>query len=133
MWNWYSYQIDIQRRQLADWNCFYWKPIYGIYDVYVDNFFFLCQGKPLERGNPILNMRNQTFSRLCEIGYLGLYFGISHVSDHLFDPKMAKSDPKWVKLVLISIRTKTIIFGHYWSIPVGFKTGKSVSPSLETT
>ena len=58
------------------------------------HFRHAVQGKPLERGNPILNMRNQTFSRLCEIGYLGLYFGISHVSDHKVGPKMGKFDPK---------------------------------------
>ena len=70
------------------------SPYMGFTTYTSTTFFFLCQGKPLERGNPILNMRNQTFSRLCEIGYLGLYFGISHVSDHKVGPKMGKFDPK---------------------------------------
>ena len=45
-------------------------------------------------GNPIRNMKNQTFLRFCEYWCLELYFSNSHVSDQTSDPKMAKFDPK---------------------------------------
>ena len=70
------------------------SPCMGFTTYTSTTFFFLCQGKPLERGNPIRNMKNQTLLRLCEFGCLELYFSNSHVSDQQSDPKMAKLDPK---------------------------------------
>ena len=70
------------------------SPCMGFTTYTSTTFFFLCQGKRLERGNPIRNMKNQTFLRLCEFGCLELYLSNSHVSDQKSDPKMAKLDPK---------------------------------------